>query len=313
MARARTKVRNVRPVETGAWAFSRVLANEFPKLDVRRIDIVAGPAARSSRPSRSATSSSPAPTKPNSRWTARHSRRARQRPASARSKHRSAPRDSRGRAATARRHRRAARRLACRSSASGLRLGRSRDRGRGHRPQFPRSDVEPWSAARRHAGGRLQRPDARPGMRRPGCRSVGPTVKDLKVGDRVCGFARRRPSATHVNVQRTQAVKLPAGMTFEAARDHPGRVPHRLLLAGHAGAAEARRVGADPRRRRRRRHGGDPDRAVARRARHRDRGLAAPSATCCSALGVAARARFPVDHLRRRRPRGSPTAASMWC
>ena len=30
---------NVRPVEAGAWAFSRVLANEFPKLDVRRIDI----------------------------------------------------------------------------------------------------------------------------------------------------------------------------------------------------------------------------------------------------------------------------------
>jgi phthiocerol/phenolphthiocerol synthesis type-I polyketide synthase C len=29
----------IRPVETGAWAFSRVLANEFQKLDVRRIDI----------------------------------------------------------------------------------------------------------------------------------------------------------------------------------------------------------------------------------------------------------------------------------
>ena len=29
----------LRPVETGAWAFSRVLANEFQKLDVRRIDI----------------------------------------------------------------------------------------------------------------------------------------------------------------------------------------------------------------------------------------------------------------------------------
>ena len=29
----------VRPVETGAWAFSRSLANEYPKLDVRRIDI----------------------------------------------------------------------------------------------------------------------------------------------------------------------------------------------------------------------------------------------------------------------------------
>jgi phthiocerol/phenolphthiocerol synthesis type-I polyketide synthase C len=29
----------VRPVEAGAWAFSRTLANEFPKLDVRRIDI----------------------------------------------------------------------------------------------------------------------------------------------------------------------------------------------------------------------------------------------------------------------------------
>lgn len=32
----------VHPVETGAWAFSRTLANEFPKLDVRRIDIAPG-------------------------------------------------------------------------------------------------------------------------------------------------------------------------------------------------------------------------------------------------------------------------------
>jgi acyl transferase domain-containing protein/NADPH:quinone reductase-like Zn-dependent oxidoreductase/NAD(P)-dependent dehydrogenase (short-subunit alcohol dehydrogenase family)/acyl carrier protein len=29
----------INPVEAGAWAFSRTLANEFPKLDVRRIDI----------------------------------------------------------------------------------------------------------------------------------------------------------------------------------------------------------------------------------------------------------------------------------
>ncbi len=29
----------IRPIETGAWAFSRTLANEFPKLDVRRIDV----------------------------------------------------------------------------------------------------------------------------------------------------------------------------------------------------------------------------------------------------------------------------------
>jgi acyl transferase domain-containing protein/NADPH:quinone reductase-like Zn-dependent oxidoreductase/acyl carrier protein/NADP-dependent 3-hydroxy acid dehydrogenase YdfG len=29
----------VRPIETGAWAFSRTLANEFPNLDIRRIDI----------------------------------------------------------------------------------------------------------------------------------------------------------------------------------------------------------------------------------------------------------------------------------
>jgi phthiocerol/phenolphthiocerol synthesis type-I polyketide synthase C len=30
----------VQPVETGTWAFSRTLANEFPHLDVRRVDIV---------------------------------------------------------------------------------------------------------------------------------------------------------------------------------------------------------------------------------------------------------------------------------
>jgi acyl transferase domain-containing protein/NADPH:quinone reductase-like Zn-dependent oxidoreductase/short-subunit dehydrogenase/acyl carrier protein len=33
------KSSHVRPVETGAWAFSRTLANEFQKLDVRRIDV----------------------------------------------------------------------------------------------------------------------------------------------------------------------------------------------------------------------------------------------------------------------------------
>ncbi len=31
-----------RPVETGAWAFSRVLSNEFSKLDLRRLDIAPG-------------------------------------------------------------------------------------------------------------------------------------------------------------------------------------------------------------------------------------------------------------------------------
>ena len=38
---------DVRPVETGAWAYSRTLANEFPHLDVRRIDIA--PASRPRR------------------------------------------------------------------------------------------------------------------------------------------------------------------------------------------------------------------------------------------------------------------------
>ncbi|MBV9969726.1 MAG: acyltransferase domain-containing protein, partial [Xanthobacteraceae bacterium] len=36
------KAAAVEPVETGAWAYSRTLANEFPQLDVRRIDIVPG-------------------------------------------------------------------------------------------------------------------------------------------------------------------------------------------------------------------------------------------------------------------------------
>jgi phthiocerol/phenolphthiocerol synthesis type-I polyketide synthase C len=36
---------DIRPVETGAWAYSRTLANEFPHLDVRRIDIAPGIAA----------------------------------------------------------------------------------------------------------------------------------------------------------------------------------------------------------------------------------------------------------------------------
>jgi phthiocerol/phenolphthiocerol synthesis type-I polyketide synthase C len=33
---------DIRPVETGAWAYSRTLANEFPHLDVRRIDVAPG-------------------------------------------------------------------------------------------------------------------------------------------------------------------------------------------------------------------------------------------------------------------------------
>jgi phthiocerol/phenolphthiocerol synthesis type-I polyketide synthase C len=37
----------IRPVETGAWAFSRTLANEFPALDVRRVDISPSAAAES--------------------------------------------------------------------------------------------------------------------------------------------------------------------------------------------------------------------------------------------------------------------------
>jgi phthiocerol/phenolphthiocerol synthesis type-I polyketide synthase C len=36
---------DIRPVETGAWAYSRTLANEFPHIDVRRIDIAPGIAA----------------------------------------------------------------------------------------------------------------------------------------------------------------------------------------------------------------------------------------------------------------------------
>jgi len=36
----------VQPVETGAWAFARTLANEYPKLDVRRIDLMQGMDAR---------------------------------------------------------------------------------------------------------------------------------------------------------------------------------------------------------------------------------------------------------------------------
>jgi phthiocerol/phenolphthiocerol synthesis type-I polyketide synthase C len=38
---------DIRPVETGAWAFSRTLANEFPNLDVRRVDISPSAAAES--------------------------------------------------------------------------------------------------------------------------------------------------------------------------------------------------------------------------------------------------------------------------
>ncbi len=36
---------DIKPVETGAWAYSRTLANEFPHLDVRRVDIAPGIAA----------------------------------------------------------------------------------------------------------------------------------------------------------------------------------------------------------------------------------------------------------------------------
>ena len=125
---------------------------------------------------------------------------------------------------------------------------------------------------------------------------VGADVTDLKVDDRVLCFAGSS-FATHLNIKRTQAVKLPAGMTSEAA----ATIPVAFFTAYYSLVTQAQLSRGEwvlnSRRRRRRRYGGDPDRSIAQGAGDSDRGFvrqARPAA--CD--GRQARARFQVDHLR---------------
>ena len=114
--------------------------------------------------------------------------------------------------------------------------GRSRDRGRGDRPQFPRPDVGDVAAAGRDPGGRIRRPDARPRMRRAALCASATGVTAFKPGDRVVGF-RRRPSPTTRPCLRSVVAPRSGRDVVRSRGDHPGRVLHRLLRAGHARAA----------------------------------------------------------------------------
>ncbi len=286
----------VRPVETGAWAFSRVLANEFQKLDVRRIDIAPELSADvAAEQIRNVILSGTAETEIRIDGSAIRVvrvgplQRARDHGGSA--------------AAPAARlqpygERRPARGLAAaRAHPSWHR--RSRGCGRGYRPQLPRPDVEPGHASGRHAGRRLQRSHARSRMRRP--RFAGWPLGQGPPG--------RRPGCHLRGVRLLDACHRTGGASGQApGRDavrkrcnHPGGLPHRLLFARLAGAAEAWRVGAHPRWRRRGRHGRDPDRSRARRQGDRDRRLAR-QAWSGAVAWRSSRARFPLDLLRRRDP-----------
>ena len=175
--------------------------------------------------------------------------------------------------------------------------GRGRSPGHSDRSQFSGRHVGAVNSSRRDARGRLRRAVARDRIRgsgRPGRRGRFASEAGR------CGrrLGRRR-------------VRLPCGREREPGRaaslharlrkrrGNSGRLSHRLLRTGVLRGPRAGRMGAHSRRRRRRRAGGAPDRRSARRARHRDCGVAGKARShACPRRG--ARLRFPLGRLRRR-------------
>ncbi len=143
------------------------------------------------------------------------------------------------------------------------RAGRGMHRHRRDGVELPRPDVGAGPAARGRADGRLRRPHARHGMRGRGA------------GGRHGRRAQARPGGVRL---RTGGLRDPcadarggAGAPARRAlarsgRDRAGRLHHRGLCAGDAGAHPARRARADPWRRRRRGPRGAADRARGGRA-----------------------------------------------
>lgn len=206
----------VRPVETGAWAFSRTLANEFPKLDVRRIDVtpnLADDVAASEIQKILVSGTKETELQVGEQFIRAVRVEALKRVLDAKA---------------------SSRRMAAkleRRSASGQRLSWQPTERRRPAAGEVEIDIEAaglnfrdlmWSLSLLpedmledgfsgptlglECAGRIVR--------------VGPGVDDVKVGDRVMAFAASS-LATHVTVKSSQAVKLPEKMSCEAAATIP--------------------------------------------------------------------------------------------
>ena len=140
------------------------------------------------------------------------------------------------------------------------RAGRGADRRPGRGDQLRRPDG---------ALGRLSR-RARPAVRgrlrgRRRGRGVGEGVEEHAVGDRVLAGTRFGGYAELVTVPADQVAPAARRAQLRAGRGLPGQLRDRVRGAGDHGRAEARRAGADPRRRRRGRDRRDPGREGDRR------------------------------------------------
>lgn len=206
----------VRPVETGAWAFSRTLANEFPKLDVRRIDItpnlsddvaaseiqkilVSGTKEtelqlgdQTIRAVRVEALKRALDSKPSNRRTA------------AKLERRSASGQRLSWQPTERK-RPGAGQVEIEVEAAGLNF-RDLMWSLSLLPEDMLEDGFSGPTLGLECAGRIAR--------------VGPSVENVKVGDRVMAFAASS-FATHVTVESSQAVKLPEKMSVEAAATIP--------------------------------------------------------------------------------------------
>ncbi len=205
-----------RPVETGAWAFSRVLSNEFSKLDLRRLDIAPGtPAELAARHIHSIIQSGTNETELHSDGQAIRAVRV-------------MPVNSliRGARETTDDAVRLQRRAMSSQRVSWEHAGRVKPK---------RGEVEIEVA---YAGINFRDlmwtlsllPDemledgfagAALGLECSGhVVGVGPGVKDLRVGDRVIALASNS-LASHVTTQVSQVAKIPGGMDFAAAATIP--------------------------------------------------------------------------------------------
>jgi len=206
----------VRAVETGAWAFSRVLANEFQKLDVRRIDIAPELSADTAADQiRNVILSGTAETE--IRLDGSAIRAVRVGPLQRARKHGSTPtaaaarlqRQSGGGQRVAwlpiERVRPGAGEVEVTVEATGLNF-RDLMWSLGMLPDDMLEDGFSGPTLGLECAGRISQ--------------VGPNVKDLSVGDRVVTFAANAFS-THVVVPASQASRLPAEMPFESAATIP--------------------------------------------------------------------------------------------
>ena len=206
----------IRAVETGAWAFSRVLANEFQKLDVRRIDIAPELSATAAAEQVRNVIMSGTP-ETEIRIDGSAIRVVRVGPLQRARDHGgalAAPAARLQRQGTGgqrvswqpiERVRPGAGEIEVVVEATGLNF-RDLMWSLGMLPDDMLEDGFSGPTLGLECAGRVSQ--------------VGPSVKDLKVGDRVVTFAANAFS-THVIVPATQAAKLPAEMPFESAATIP--------------------------------------------------------------------------------------------